>query len=349
MRRLSVGLIAGLVGLALLVSESEAWDWLNAPFDLRLGLALDRGSTFTDVVGLSASAAYPYGSSVNPGNDDFLRAPPNDFKLAVTGTGLYVPFETGAYTTAGAGSVAYRFDSAGTVTAIYSKNGSHDAHSTQGDNYRLDSQDFTIRYGKLAAPWLGLGGEFKYTDSTLLFEPGSQDFPVHTKTNSTGYDFRLGGLVAPSREWLFALTGGAGWSYAKTRGQIAIPEIFGGPEPISFNTFTKSINLRTGVGWRPSDKFGAYLDWEYYRLWNKESVSVGRAFAGAEFMPVVWLALRAGGSVDTVGKTTASAGIGFYGSKHVMLELAYVYNAFPEIRREFGVAHLISTSVVFVY
>ena len=349
MRRASVGLTAGLMGLLLLAGVSEAWNWADAPFDLRLGLALDRASTFTDVVGLSASAAYPYGSSVNPGNDDFLRAPPNNFKIAATGTGLYIPFETGASTTAGAGSVSFRFDDAGTVTGIYSKSGSHDARSTQGDNYRLDSEDFTIRYGQLVVPWLALGGAFKVTDSTLSFEPGGQDFPVHTKTSSTGYDFRLGGLVAPSKEWLFALTGGAGWSYAHTRGRIAVPDDLGGPVPISFSTFTKSINLRTGVGWRPSDKFGAYLDWEYYRLWNEQSVSTGRAFAGVEYMPIAPLALRIGGSVDTAGKTNVSTGIGFYGVKHVAFELAYVYNAFPEIRREFGLAHLVSASIVFSY
>jgi len=337
------------MGLLFLVGVSEAWDWLDAPFDLRLGLALDRGSTFTDVVGLSASAAYPYGSSVNPANGDFLRAPPDNFKLAMTATGLYVPFETGASTTAGAGSVSFRFQDAGTMMAIYSNSGSHDAHSTQGDNYRLNSQDFTIRYAQLVAPWLALGGEFKLTDSTLSFEPGGQDFPVHTKTSSTGYDFRLGGLVALNKEWLFALMGGAGWSEARTRGRVDLPDFLGGPERISFDTLTRSINLRTGVGWRPSDKFSAYLDWEYYRLWNEQSVSTGRAFAGAEYMPIAALALRVGGTVDTVGKTTASAGVGFYGLDHMMFELAYVYNAFPEIRREFGVAHLISTSVVIFY
>lgn len=50
-----------------------------------------------------------------------------------------------------------------------------------------------------------------------------------------------------------------------------------------------------------------------------------------------------------VGKTTASAGIGFYGVKHLLFELAYVYNAFSEIRQEFGVAHLVSSSIVIFY
>jgi hypothetical protein len=182
---------------------------------------------------------------VNPGNDDFLRAPPNNFKIAATGTGLYIPFETGGSTTAGAGSLSFRFDDAGTLTGIYSNSGSHDVRSTQGDNYRLNSQDFTIRYAQLVVPWLGLGASFKYTDSTLTFEPGGQDFPIHTKTSSTGYDVRLGGLVALGKEWLLALTGGAGWSYATTRGRVAVPDDLGGPVPITFSTFTKSINLRT--------------------------------------------------------------------------------------------------------
>jgi hypothetical protein len=160
----------------------------------------------------------------------------------------------------------------------------------------------------------------------------------------------VGALVALSKDWLFALMGGAGWSYADTRGRVAVPTDLGGPEKISFSTFTRSINLRTGVGWRPSEKFSAYLDWEYDRLWNDEdSVSVGRAFGGVEYMPWRALALRVGGSVDTVGKTTASAGIGFYGVKHLLFELAYVYNAFSEIRQEFGVAHLVSSSIVIFY
>ena len=44
-----------------------------------------------------------------------------------------------------------------------------------------------------------------------------------------------------------------------------------------------------------------------------------------------------------------SAGIGFYGLKHALFEVAYVYNAFPELRREFGGAHLLSASIVLYY
>src|SRR5687768_14523033 len=156
-RRL-LSLLSFIAVILLPFGRAAAWEWHHAPFDLRLGLSLDRASSFTDVVGLSASAAYPYGSSVNPANDDFLRDPPNDFRLVLTGTGLYVPFETGAFITAAAGSVTYRLLTAGAFTFSYSNAGSHDAKSSQGDTYRLHSQDFTLGYSHLVEKWLAVGG-----------------------------------------------------------------------------------------------------------------------------------------------------------------------------------------------
>jgi hypothetical protein len=329
--------------------RASAWEWQDAPFGLRLGLSLDRASSFTDVVGLSASAAYPYGSSVNPANDDFLRDPPNDFRLVLTGTGLYVPFETGPYITAVAGSVTYRLLTAGAFTFSYSNANSHDAKSSQGDNYRLDSEDFTLGYSHLVEKWLSIGSEFKLTKSTLKLKTNVAGFPVNTETEATGYDVRLGALIAPAKDWLVALMGGAGWNYAGTSGGVAIPALFGGPTPINFDTFTRSINLRAGVGWRPSEKLGAYVDWQILRLWtDDDSVSVGRTFAGVEWLPHPAIALRLGGSVDTAGKSNVSTGIGFYGFKRVQFEFAYVYDAFLEVRREFGAAHLVSSSIIVV-
>ncbi|HEU5188121.1 MAG TPA: hypothetical protein VFX14_00375, partial [Methylomirabilota bacterium] len=68
-----------------------------------------------------------------------------------------------------------------------------------------------------------------------------------------------------------------------------------------------------------------------------------------EYLPVQFLALRAGSSVDTDRQFTASTGLGFYPTKYFQAELAYVYNAFPEVRKEFGRAHLISLSLAVVF
>jgi hypothetical protein len=201
-QRLRLLALASLVFDCLLSSGVvHAWDWRDAPFDLRLGLALDRASTFTDVTALSASSAYPFGSAVNPANDDFLRAAPYDFTFALTGTGVYIPFETRASITAGSGR-----------------------HET----LRLDSEDFALGYSHLLEKRLALGGEFKVTRSTLKFESAVDGFPLNTQSAATGYDVRFGALGAPAPQWLVGLTVGAGWSYARTSGEVTIPADFGG-------------------------------------------------------------------------------------------------------------------------
>ena len=337
-----VGVVAGLLALSLSGGVSEGWDWLGAPFDLRLGLALDRNSAFTDVVGLSASAAYPYGSSVNLANSDFLRAPPNEFKIAVTGTGIYVPFETSTYTTAGAGSVSFRFDDAGTAMGIYSNSGSHDAHSTQGDNYRLNSQDFTIRYGQLAMPRLALGGEFKVTESSLTFEPGGfQEFPVHTKTNATGYDSRVGALVAHGRSGM-VLCG-----HGRTRGRSHRSRR---PGEDQLQYLHPVDQLADGRGLASLGEVQRVSRLGVLPAMERRGFRLrGARVRGRRVHALARARLARRRIRRQVGKTTASAGIGFYGVKHLLFELAYVYNAFSEIRQEFGVAHLVSSSIVIFY
>jgi hypothetical protein len=114
---------------------------------------------------------------------------------------------------------------------------------------------------------------------------------------------------------------------------------------------TRSTSVRGGVGWRPAETFEAYADLQYLHLDNHDqgAVDVGRLFLGLEILPIKALALRVGGSLDTAGAATLSAGVGIYASKRVQGELAYVYNAFPEVRREFGRAHLVSASLVVAF
>lgn len=343
----SLLLVAGAICIAAGQARAETWDWRDVGFGLRLPLALDRASVFTDVVGLSASTAYPYGSAINPANDDFLRLPPNQFTLAGTGSGVFVAFEGGASITGTGWSANYRFPMAGTVTASYAQSASRDAHTHQGENLRLHSEEFSLGYSHRATANLAVGGEFRFTDSRLRLESTAEGFPLIGHSDSEGYDGRLGILFAASDEWLIGMTVGAGWVYTDNNGQIDVPVAFGGPINIAtFSDFTRSVQVRTGAGWRPSDAFGLYMDAQWLRLKNDdEAVSVGRAFVGVEYLPIQLIALRVGGSVDTAGKTTVSTGVGIY-LKHVQFEVAYSYNAFPEVRREFGPANLFSVSVV---
>jgi len=344
--------------LALANADRGSAGDLGAEFvGLRIGLALDRASTFTDVIGMSASTAYPYLSSVNPAAGDFLREPPNVFRIIGTGTGAYVAFNNGSSITAGAASVTYRLPNAGTILASYTRVDSQDVESHQGDHFTLRSNEMRLSYSHLLDKWIALGASVKLTQSRLGLSTLFFDFPQHTDTESLGVEGSLGALVAPHRHWLIGLMVALGWTRSETTGFVDLPPPPFGPgfTRVDFTDNTRSLNIRGGLGWRPSEKFGAYADWQYLRLTNvrigssDDSADVGRMFSGVEYLPVQIVALRLGGSVDTDGQLTVSAGVGFYPTKYLQAELAYVYNAFPEIRKEFGRAHLISLSLAIVF
>jgi opacity protein-like surface antigen len=313
-------------------------------------VAFDRvSSTFTDVVGLSASAAYPTGSSVNPANDDFLRNSPGDPSVVATGSGFYIPFETGPQLTVGAASVSARVPRAGTIAVAYARAESNAARDRQGDLVKLDSQDVTLRYSQIVSSWASVGGEFRISDSGIEVRSTSGESRSTTTTDSVSYDLRIGGLIAPGKNWLIGLVGSAGFTYSQTRESL-LAEDTGPADGPSFPTFTRSISLRPGIAWRPVENLGVYLDLQYLRLWtDHSSVSVGRVLAGLEYVAGEIFAARIGGSVDSAKAATVSTGLGFYPSKHVSLDIAYVYNAFPEMQREFGRAHLFSAALTLSY
>ena len=352
---LALGSLA-FIALAM-VEPCSAGDLSDETFGLRLGLALDRSSTFTDVIALSASTAYPYLSSVNPAAGDFLREPPNEFRFIGTLTGAYVAFNNGSSITAGAASATYRLPSAGTFLASYTRIDSQDVEGHQGDHFTLRSNELRLTYSHRLEQWIAVGGAVRLTQSRVSTSSLFADFPLHTSTESLGIEGSAGVLVALHRHWLLGFFAGLGWARGETTGFVDLPPPPFGPglTDVDFTDNTRSLNIRGGLGWRPSDKFGAYVDWQYLRLKNvrigssDDSADVGRMFAGFEYLPVQYFALRAGSSVDTDGQFTASTGVGFYPTKYFQAELAYVYNAFPEVRKDFGRAHLISLSLAVVF
>jgi hypothetical protein len=342
--RVAIAALVLLVAPAAVAGELE-----EAPFGLRLGLATDRASSFTDVVGLAASAAYPYASSVNPAAGDFFRIPPYDYRVVGTLTGNYVAFEDSGWVTAGAGSITYRVPSAGTIIMSYTRLDSHDARSRQGDRFVLRSDDVAVRYSDRFGDGIAVGGGIRLSRSSLGYSSRLEGFPVDTDTDSKGFEIQAGALAPIGREWLVGLSAAAGWNDADTEGEVAVPAPFG-PLPIAFNDFTRSKNIRAGLGWRPSESLGFYGDVQYLELRiDEEAVDSVRGFAGVEYLPITAIALRLGASADSHGEVTAHAGLGVYPWKFAQFELAYVYNAFPELRREFGRAHLFSASFALVF
>jgi hypothetical protein len=206
-------------------------------------------------------------------------------------------------------------------------------------------------------PAVVLGGRLDFSQTVLRTTSQIDDIPLKTKTESLGIEFAAGLLVSLTDHWLLGLVGGAGWSRASNRSTLELPPppFAFGPETFTFHDNTRSLNFRGGIGWRPSTSLGAYADVQYLRVLHvsdstgDDAADIVRFRAGVEWLPRPFIALRLGGAADTDRQFSPSVGVGLYPTKLLQIELAYAYNAFPEVRREFDRAHLVTGSLALVF
>jgi hypothetical protein len=351
------GLFIAVLVVILLPSVTQASSLTEEPFGLRLTMALDRGAAFTDITGLAASVAYPYASSQNPAGGDFLREGVNAFRFAGTLTGLHVALAKGSSLHAIAPSATIRFEHAGTLIVEYAHFESHDLLSHQGDAFGLEGDRLGLWYSQRVSSAIVVGGRVDFLQSTVRAKSTVADFPIDTRTESLGIEFAVGMLASLTEHWLLGLSGGAGWTRNSNRGTIDFPPppFAFGPERFSFDDNTRSLNFRGGIAWRPIDAFGAYTELQYLHARTvshaagDNGADVFRGRFGVEWLPRPFVALRAGLTVDSDRQVSPSAGVGLYPVKYFQAEFAYVYNAFPEVRKEFGRGHLVSASVSLVF
>lgn len=326
-------------------------DFNDEPFDYRLLLAFDRLTAFTDVTARGgASAAHPLGSSVNPASEDFLRDPPYGFKYLGTLSSNTVITGSGAEISGESTTGHLRLPGAGTVYGSYIRTDMLRGDSKQGDDYGLGNNEFVLGYARKLRPDFSIGGEIHAVDSYLSVRSPETVGLVDRSTDSQGFNGVIGALYMPTPQWSFGLLGGMGWTGADTRLSIVDPRV--GPMPLHLSdedTITSS-DVRGGVGYRPVEQWGFYADWQYRNLQSDlGKIDVGRMYLGAEYLPIPAIALRAGTSIDTVGKSNLAGGVGFYGFDPVIIEFGYAYNNFPEVEQEFGRAHVFSLSLVYKF
>lgn len=329
------------------VSTLLAGDLSDEPVGARISLAKDRILLFTDAVARQASAGYPMASSTNPAADDFLRTPPADYQ----GYGLVLTsdvfFEVGTYVTAFSTIGAVRLEEAGTLTAALVRLDSFDGHSRQNDDYALRSNELFLGYSQHLTEWLAIGVEMQLTDSTLKIDDTVSGLPRHTESDTFGVGFNVGLLVALHESFTIGLHGGVKWDRTDTDGKVtpAGPAIL-----IDLHDTTEVTKLRLGMVWRADPQLALSADIEYVHLDDDfGTTEVGRFYVGTEYFFKPTLAFRFGVVLDTQPQAGVTAGMGYYGIENVPIELAYAFNTFPEVRREFGRAHLMSLSIVFLF
>jgi len=345
------------VGVCILVA-SRCWadDLSSEPLEVRLWLAMSRAVSSTDAIGREASVAYRSPSSDNPAATDVRGVEPvNERGFFCAGT-HHIVFSDGAWIAAGDVNGFIRLNNAGTVSLGYIHIGLPDGMTLQGFNDDLRSNDFLFKYGRQIHPDIYVGVGFRVSDLKLDYGDLFMGAPRSTQDHSVSGSFTLGGLWRPSPNWTIGALAGAGWIRSDIGGVVHLP---GGPVPFSapfqLDLTTRTVNAKTGFGWRAVPALTLYVDAQYFRLDNSmTSADTGRFYFGGDIRLSRRASLMAGSSVDTRTHVSASSGLSINLMKpgmlrSTLLKLSYQYNPLPEIRQEFGTGNLVSATMVFSF
>lgn len=353
--RLSTALALLLPGIC--ASGSELW---GEPYVLRLVATLQRASNYASAAGMQATAAHPAGWSVNPAADDVLHDPDDPRNVTLTATNMHAFAETGAWITASAATASIRSPDLGTMPIAYARTDTIDGQTSRDFDNPLRSNEFFWGYSKRLSDACAIGLQTRYVNATIQEETIAAPLyaPLRFETDLLWHvDFTVGLRWAISPEWSIGLLGGEGWGRAAVdaRNIVPLPNPFPPPASIPPDTLLfdlkdslRSRVARLGVGYTPNEWLGIYADGEYFHLHTSQTgnIDVTRAMLGAEVRPSPCHVLRLGGGVNNFGQFTFSTGAGVNPSDYLGLELAYQYNAYPELDLEFGRLDLLTLSGV---
>ena len=336
LKRLRHHAIAGLA-CACLTSPLIAGDFGDEPFETRVGLSLSRTSNYPDTVARQASVAYPLGSASNPAGDDALREPPFDFTTLGAVSNSYLLFDSELAVVAGSATLVHRLPEKGTLSATYIRTESTRPQGAPGFLVTLRSNEGLLGYSETINDDLTLGLSGNITDSSLGITTPVTDLENDSITTSLD----IGALYTHSDTVKLGLILGGSYSWIDTEGTA-----FG--FPVSTSSEGYGYTVTTGASWAPKEGLIFVADASYRHGDSDASGSFdyGRFLFGAEWFAQPWLALRGGASTDTAGHFTPSAGLGIYRDDFFVIEFAYVYNAFPEVKAEFGNAHFLTIGTV---
>ncbi len=335
---------AGLVGLTLALvagAVSGRADSLGeADFSLRFPAAISRFASYADVAAAGgAQAASAWSSSGNPASAawphperKFDRSFSPQFTLLAfrEGTELYVPTEALTVDTPTAGSW---------LPAAAQILSNHEA-DRDGLGFRFDAALFQLQWAQqLAADW-AFGANFNVTSSELRFD---QVGAVMVRSRGESYDFRLGSVHRLSEQLRVGLVVDYGFAPSRTDAPGPAPE----EGLVRLEDTTQQALVRPGLVWSYDLQCDLYADYQAGVFWNDTGhLWVHRFAVGIDHLLIKDILYgRLGTLLDTDGNVAGTGGFGVSLSERISLDLAYQYNMFPEIRREFGAAQTFTVSM----
>lgn len=353
-------LITVLVCTAVLPVTIHGGDFNDKPYLLRFALALSRAANYAPASGLQATAAYPAGWSVNPAADDLSRYRLDEElvdRTSVSLTHLNAFTTSGAWFTASAVSAGFRLGDIGTVPFTYARTDTVSSTTNEGLENPLRSNEFFAGHSWAPSEYVAFGWETRILTAEIQEETlrGPAGFPTRSDVNLFGADLALGTRLQLTPLWSWGLLGALSWASTTTDVRNLVPLPLPAPGfPVlpadsllaSEGESVLSRSVRMGIGFTPSDFLGLYSDIGYYffEAGPLGSIEATRWLGGLELQLTEALVASAGICIDDQADVTLSAALISTHLACVTLQIAYQYNAFPEVAPEFGEFGLVSMS-----
>ena len=332
-------IIACLIAISGTNNSAYA-DMNDKDFSLRFPAALSRFSSYADVAAVGgASAGSKWQSSVNPASTGW-QSMPGSYHLSLSPQYSSIIFQKGTVLHVISESVTKEFEKFGTFQASLAQVRSNDRTNRQGINFSYDMDYMQVQWGKKLSDNFALGGNFNYSSSEVTNKINTYKL---ADSSSDSYGFRAGVLYRVAENLLGGLVVDYSWSPSKT----TIYDVFGsGMGDFSAKDKTKQFSLRPGLSYEYKKDSTVNLDYHYGSFENNTGkLEVHRFFAGIDHRIVDALFVRAGVALDNFGNASWTGGLGIYPFKQLSVDVGYQNNMFPEIRNEFGRAHLATISI----
>lgn len=338
--------------LTLAFSASYASDFSSSPYLIRLAFALETSPNYSDTAGLLASTGDPIASSTNPAGAGFPLAQNDPTYAPLTATTINALSESGAYITAAAITSTLATEAAGTWSPAYAYTTTVSSTNSYGLDNTLDSHELFLKWSNVLAPNLSIGVAARHVASNISSQSLSRDLgavPVQAKTGLSSTDVRIGILARISESFFAGVTvgGSSGKATSRVSNIFAIGLIPPGTLFAKVDDAVNTKNIALGLGYKPQKSFGAYFDLQHSEVetGSFQDVSLQRAALGLELGVTRETTLRAGIRVDSESEVTLAAGVGILINEVADCNVAYQWNAAPEIAAEFGRVDFLNASL----
>jgi hypothetical protein len=300
-------------------------------FSLRFPAALSRFSPYADVAGVGgASAASKWQSSTNPAGMAWEPMPAGA-RFTASPQFSTVGFDAGTRLNVPTESLSIDGGDAGRFLLSAAQAWSNKSTDRSGLGYGFDLGLGQLAWGKRFSPQWSAGLALTYDRSHTDFSMGSIGVS-HTRDET--YSAKLGVHYRASKKLHLGLVFEQGVAPSTTD----YYDVLGmGTGTVRLHDTTWQTTVRPGIAYEYAPQSTIYADYQFARFSNDTgTLIVNRVFAGVEQRISEGIFLRGGFNADARGNIGWTAGVGFYPTPTMSLDVGFQDNNFPELEPDFG-------------